>query len=51
MAYIKYTMTSSITVVNHKSVSLMIAEIWQTENFQGQFDLDLISQGHPKDGV
>ena len=41
-------MTSSIDIFNHKSVSLMAAEIWQIEIFQGQFDLDLLSQGHPK---
>ncbi len=33
------------------SVSLTVAEIWQIENFQGQFDLDLISQGHLKHGI
>ena len=41
-------MTSSLIVVNHRSVSLMVAEIWPIEIFRGQFDLDLISQGHSK---
>ncbi len=31
-------------VINNKSVSIMITDIWQLENFQGQFDLELISQ-------
>ena len=44
-------MTSSLTVSNHKSVSQTITEICQIENFQGQFDLDLISEGHPKHGM
>ena len=26
----------------------MVAEIWQIEIFQGQFDLDLLFQGHPE---
>ena len=37
-------------VINHKSVSLMVTEIWLIEIFEGQFDLDLISQGHHKYG-
>ncbi len=41
-------MTSSIDIFNHKSVSLMAAEIWQIEIFSRSFDLDLLSQGHPK---
>ncbi len=30
------------------SVSLMVAEKWKIEYFQGQFDLDLLFQGHPQ---
>ena len=30
------------------SVSLMVAKIWQIENFEGQFDRDPICQYHPK---
>ena len=41
-------MTPSLTVINHKSVSLMVAEIWQMEVFQNH--LDLLSQGHQKYG-
>ncbi len=41
-------MTSSVIAINHKSVSLTVAELWPIEIFQGQFDNDLISQGHPK---
>ena len=41
-------MTSAVSDINHKSVSLIVAEIWPTKIFQGQFDLDLISQGQPK---
>ena len=37
-----------MSVFNDKSVSLTVSEIGQIENFPGQFDLDLISQGHPK---
>ena len=39
-------MTSSLIAVNHRSVSLTVAEIWPNDIFRGQFDLDLISQGH-----
>ena len=35
-------------MTNHKTVSLMVTEISQIQIFEGQFDLDLISQGHPK---
>ena len=31
-----------------KSLSLAVSVIWPTEQFQGQFDLDLIYQGHQK---
>ena len=41
-------MTSSLIDINHESVSLTVAEIWPIEIFWGQFDLDLISQGHHK---
>ncbi len=41
-------MTPCQLLSNHKSVSLTVTEICQVENFQGQFHLDLISQGHPK---
>ncbi len=41
-------MTSSLNVINHKSVSLTVAELWPVEIFLGQFDLDPISQGHQK---
>ena len=40
-------MTSPLAV-NHKFVSLTVAEIWPIEIFQGQFHLVLTSQGHPK---
>ena len=36
---------------NHKPASLTVTEIWQIDRFQGQFDLDLISQGHQKYGT
>ncbi len=38
----------NIHTYNHKSVSLTVVEIWLIEIFQGQIDLDLISQDHPK---
>ncbi len=41
---------SSLIVIDHKSVSLMVTEIWPIENFEGWFDHDLISQGHHKYG-
>ena len=41
-------MTSSIYVVNHKSISLIVAEIWQIDFFQDQFDLDQLFQGQPE---
>ena len=41
-------MTLSLIDINHKSVSLTVAELWPIEIFRGQFDLDLLSQGHPK---
>ena len=41
-------MISSLIAINHKSVSLTVIEIWPIENFEGQFDLDLILQGHHK---
>ncbi len=40
--------TSSLIVINHKAVSITVTEIWPVENFQGQFDVDLVSQGHHK---
>ncbi len=43
-------MTSSLTVINNKSVSLMVTGIWPIEILEGQFDLDLLSQGHHKCG-
>ena len=33
---------------NHKSVFLTVTEILHIKHFQGQFDLDLSSQGHTK---
>ena len=32
--------TSSISVTNHKSVSLVVTDIWPVENFEGRFYLD-----------
>ncbi len=42
------TLTSSLIVINDKSVSFKVTEKWQIEIFPGEFDLDLIFQGHPK---
>ncbi len=38
----------SLIVIDHKAVSLTVTEISQIKIFEGQFDLDLISQGYPK---
>ncbi len=44
-------MTWSLTVIDHKSVSLMVTEIWPIEILEGYFDIDLISEGDEKYGI
>ena len=41
------TIESSLIVINHKPA---VTKIWLNEKIEGQFDLDLISQGHYKCG-
>ena len=41
-------MASSLIAVNPKSGYKMVTEIWPIENFEGRFDLNLISQGQIK---
>ena len=43
----KNTIESSLIVINHKPA---VTDIWLNENIEGQFDLDLISQGRYKCG-